>query len=73
MPPLYKVPQVATILGVKDSTIYGWVDKGKIPHIRAGRLIRFTPDQITDFLQRNTRRSGQLPSSDVKKPMPEEY
>jgi excisionase family DNA binding protein len=51
MPRLYNVPDVATILKVKPSTVYTWVDKGKIPHIRIGRLMRFTEDQINDFLR----------------------
>ena len=55
MPKLYDTRDVAEILRVKPSTIYTWVDQGKIPHIRIGRLIRFTPEKIDGFLQGNTR------------------
>ena len=55
MPKLYDVRDVAEILGVKESKIYAWVDQGRIPHIRIGRLIRFTPEQINGFLNGNTR------------------
>jgi len=68
MPPLYKVTDVATILGVKASTIYGWVDQGKIPHIRVGRLVRFTVEQVAEFIRRSTRGSVQLHSGNVRDP-----
>jgi len=54
---LLTVPQVAQILQVKSSTIYGWTRQGKFPHIRAGRLIRFSPDQVNDFLRTGSRES----------------
>jgi excisionase family DNA binding protein len=48
---LLTVPQLAQILQVKPSTIYAWTRQGKIPHIRAGRLIRFRPDQAEEILR----------------------
>jgi len=57
VPKLYDIRDVAKILGVKPTTIYTWVDQGKIPHIRIGRLIRFTPEQIDGFLQGNIRQT----------------
>ena len=47
---LLTVPEVAEELQVKPSTIYTWVRQDRIPHIRVGRLIRFTIDQIDKFL-----------------------
>jgi excisionase family DNA binding protein len=55
VPKLYDIRDVSEILGVKPSTIYTLVHQGKIPHIRIGRLIRFTPEQIDEFLQGSTR------------------
>jgi excisionase family DNA binding protein len=66
MPPLRKVTDLARILDVKPSTVYTLVSQDKIPHIRIGRLIRFTPEQINDFLRKRTRGSVQLRSSDPK-------
>ena len=57
MPKLYDIRDVAKILGVKPSTIYTWIKQGKIPHIRIGRLIRFTLEQIDGFLQGNIRQT----------------
>jgi len=57
VPKLYDIRDVAKILGVKPSTIYTWIKQGKIPHIRIGRLIRFTLEQIDGFLQGNIRQT----------------
>ena len=57
MPKLYDIRDVAKILGVKPSTVYTWIKQGKIPHIRIGRLIRFTLEQIDGFLQGNIRQT----------------
>ena len=59
MPKLYKVTEVATILGVKPPTVYNWVNQEKLPHLRLGRLIRFIPQQIDDLLRRSSRGPGQ--------------
>jgi excisionase family DNA binding protein len=55
VPKLYDIRDAAKILGEKPSTMYTWIKQGKIPHIRIGRLIRFTPEKIDGFLQGNTR------------------
>jgi len=57
VPKLYDIRDVAKILGVKPSTVYTWIKQGKIPHIRIGRLIRFTLEQIDGFLQGNIRQT----------------
>lgn len=56
---LFTVPQVAQILQVKSSTVYTWIRQGKFAHIRAGRLIRFSPEQVNDFLRKGSH--GSLP------------
>lgn len=53
---LHDVPEVAAILRVRPSTIYTWTRHGQLPHIRVGRLIRFTSEQITEFLARSGTR-----------------
>ncbi len=50
---LHDVPEVAAILRVTPSTIYTWTRQGQLPYVRVGRLIRFTPEQITEFLARS--------------------
>ena len=51
MPQLIDAEQLSLILGVKDGTIYDWVSRGKIPHVRLERLIRFDMDEINAWLQ----------------------
>ncbi len=51
MPQLIDAEQLSLILGVKDGTIYDWVRRGKIPHVRLERLIRFDMDEINTWLQ----------------------
>ncbi|MEW6374550.1 MAG: helix-turn-helix domain-containing protein [Thermodesulfobacteriota bacterium] len=35
------VPEVASILSVRPSTVYQWASSGEIPHYRLGRIMRF--------------------------------
>jgi excisionase family DNA binding protein len=35
------VPDVASILSIKQSTVYQWAKSGEIPHYRLGRIVRF--------------------------------
>lgn len=46
-------------LGIKRSTLYGWVEQGTIPHLKLGRLLRFDPEEIEAWLQ-DHRRQGML-------------
>ncbi|MCK6468631.1 MAG: helix-turn-helix domain-containing protein [Candidatus Brocadia sinica] len=51
---LLNVKEAAEFLHVKESTIRQMVFKKKIPHIKVGALVRFTPDQILEYLEKNT-------------------
>ncbi|MBZ5542591.1 MAG: helix-turn-helix domain-containing protein [Acidobacteriia bacterium] len=62
MQKLSKVPDLAGILKVKDSTVYGWVRAGKIPSLRIGRLIRFTPKQIREISGIGDDEGGSAPA-----------
>ena len=61
MQKLLTVPEVADELQVKPSTIYTWVRQGQIPHVRIGRLIRFSFEQIEKFLHRDDRAEPSAP------------
>jgi excisionase family DNA binding protein len=52
---LHTVPEVADKLQVKPPTLYTWVSQNKIEHIRVGRLIRFSTQQIEKFLTSMSR------------------
>jgi excisionase family DNA binding protein len=53
---LLDVQVVAQILGVSYKTVYVWVEDGTHPHYKLGRAVRFSSEQITEFL--NARRRG---------------
>lgn len=61
MAELLKVTDVSAILKVQPATVYTWVRQGKLPHIRIGRLIRFTRAQIEEFLNGNGHAKGREP------------
>jgi excisionase family DNA binding protein len=44
------VAQLAQRLQVSASTIYGWVDRGYIPFLMAGDLVRFDPDAVHSWM-----------------------
>jgi excisionase family DNA binding protein len=48
---LLTVTEVAEWLGAKKFTIYSWVHEHRIPHKKAGRLLRFDEDEIEAWLR----------------------
>ncbi len=52
MEELDDIKRLSTQLAVKESTIRAWVFQQKIPFIRVGRLIRFSPSEITKWLRK---------------------
>lgn len=54
---LWDLARLSQYLGIKRSTLYAMIERGEIPFYRFGRLIRFSPTEIEDWLQ--TKRYGQ--------------
>ena len=48
---LMNIKQVSQMLAVKESTLYDWVEKNKIPYRKMGRLVRFNHDEIVKWLK----------------------
>ena len=46
------VAQLAQLLQVSASTIYGWVDRDMVPFLVAGDLLRFDPTAIDDWMRK---------------------
>jgi excisionase family DNA binding protein len=44
--------EAATFLKVKKRTLYDFVERNTIPHLRAGRLIRFSRRTLLDWMKR---------------------
>ena len=53
---LHTRKQTAHILGCSEAALRRWeaLGVGPVP-TRIGRLVRFTPDSIRDFVERNTQ------------------
>lgn len=47
---LITVEELAEYLNLNPHTIYIWVEQGKIPHIKIGRMVRFDLLEIEDWL-----------------------
>ncbi len=48
----YLNPQeLAAMLGVDVSTIYGWTSSKKIPYLKISRLVRFRPEEIEKWIK----------------------
>lgn len=43
--------EVCALLQVKPSTLYAWCAKGIIPHLRVGRLLRFSQQDLETWLK----------------------
>ena len=49
--PLMSVEELARLLNVKPSWVYGQVAKREIPHIHVGRYPRFVKDDVLRWLR----------------------
>jgi excisionase family DNA binding protein len=50
----YSKKDAANILGVSTRTLDNLISNRKIEHVRIGRRMLFTPDQINRFIEENT-------------------
>ena len=54
MKKLLTVKETAEILGLEISTIYDWVHYKKIAYIKIGRLLKFDPVTVDEFIKKRT-------------------
>jgi excisionase family DNA binding protein len=53
--------ELAKGLKVAQGTVYAWVDRGLIPHIRLERCIRFDPAEIREWLEKKRQAARKAP------------
>lgn len=54
-PELLRIPEAATLLGVRRQTIYRWAAEGKVPGlIRVGKTLRVNADVLREWIARNS-------------------
>lgn len=49
------VADVARFLSVSRRQVYLFVERGELPTVRVGRRIRFVPDEIWAYLERDRK------------------
>ena len=45
------VEEIAEHLGISKETIYRWLEKGKIPAHRVGKLWKFRPSEVDEWVK----------------------
>jgi excisionase family DNA binding protein len=64
---LLKVQDVADMLGVDRASVYGMVFKKKIPCLKiSGRLLRFSPLQLAEWLKNKAHAAGARQADEPK-------
>ena len=48
--PLLSVAAVARHCGVSNKTVYRWIDRGELPALKLGGLLRVDPSDLEFFL-----------------------
>ena len=66
MEKLLTAKQVSELLEVHLSTVYDWVERGMIPCVKLGRLIRFKKTEVFHWVDLHEMRPK--PSAAKKKP-----
>ncbi len=48
------IKEAANELGISVHTLYTWVCLRKIEHVKIGRLVKFRPSAIEDYIKKHT-------------------
>ena len=48
------IQETARHLGVSTTTLYKWVNQRKIPYIKLGRLVKFDPLKLEEWIRQQT-------------------
>jgi len=51
---LLTIQQAAQITGISITTLYKWVSHRKIPYIKMGRLVKFDPLKLEEWIKQQT-------------------
>ena len=51
---LLKVEDIAELFQTSTSTIYRWVHTREIPFVTLGGKLRFSPDEIQEYIKQNS-------------------
>jgi excisionase family DNA binding protein len=62
---LYDVSQAAKELGISPISVRRKTKMGEIPHRRMGGLIRYTPQDLQDYIDRSAVPARTLPAKEA--------
>ena len=51
---LLDIQAAARYTGMSVATLYKWVNQRKIPHIKMGRLVKFDPVKVEEWIKEQT-------------------
>ena len=54
----YSVDEIAEYLGVKQDTLYKWIERKRLPAHKVGRLWKFRKDEVDDWVRLGSRDDG---------------
>jgi len=57
---LIDITTLSSLLSVKPKTIYDWVHRNTIPHIKLGKLVRFDENEIKKWLENKKSNSNKV-------------
>jgi excisionase family DNA binding protein len=52
---LLRPEEVAGMLGVRRSSVYGYARTGTLPHVRVGRHVRFVRQDVEEWIKQQRR------------------
>lgn len=55
---LLTAEDVATMINCGPSTIYEWAKSGRIPSLKLNGLVRFVPEEVQAWIQRNRQQAS---------------
>jgi len=51
---LINVKQLSESTGLSVFTLYSWINQKRIPYVKVGRLVRFEPRKIEEWIEGNS-------------------
>jgi excisionase family DNA binding protein len=51
-PQLLDARELGRRLSIKANTLLSWARKGEIPHYRLGGLVRFSPEEVMEWVEK---------------------
>lgn len=63
---LLKPAEVAALLGMRLSTVYGWAYQRRLATVKLGRTLRFRLSEVERFVRQNERRARRATNDDER-------